>query len=31
VYPAPVVDYEESRLEYRKWAKKYLVGYHPAR
>jgi len=29
VYPAPVVGYDESRLEYRDWAKKYLVGYHP--
>jgi deoxyribodipyrimidine photo-lyase len=28
-YPAPIVDYVQSRNDYQKWAKKYLLKYHP--
>lgn len=31
VYPAPIVEYDASRKIYRKWAKKYLVGYKPTK
>jgi deoxyribodipyrimidine photo-lyase len=31
IYPAPIVSYDESRKEYAKWAKKYVVSYRPTK
>lgn len=30
-YPAPIVDYKKSRIEYQKWARKYLMPFHPSK
>jgi len=30
-YPAPIVDYTKSRIEYQKWARKYLIPFHPSK
>jgi deoxyribodipyrimidine photo-lyase len=29
-YPAPIVDYTESRKEYQTWARKILMKFHPS-
>jgi deoxyribodipyrimidine photo-lyase len=30
-YPAPIVNYRKSKMEYLKWAKKHIRGFHPLR
>lgn len=30
-YPAPIVDYKKSKMEYLKWGKKYIATFHPAK
>lgn len=30
-YPAPIVNYKKSKMEYLKWAKKHIANFHPIR